>query len=127
MKGTLDYYNRTACDWAESGYTTESEMPALINIAKKFNAGSRFLDLCCGCGYDTTRMHALGYEVIGIDFSEESLRIARKKNPNIVFYNINMLKDYSFIGTVDAVFIIAGLVHIKSDELKIAFSSFEAL
>lgn len=122
MKGTVDFYNRTACNWAESGYTTESEMPALLNFAKKFKAGCRFLDLCCGCGYDSARIHALGYEVIGIDFSEESLKIAREKNPDIVFYNDNMLNDYSYIGTVDAIFVIAGLVHIESNELKQAFS-----
>lgn len=121
MKGTVDFYNKTACNWAESGYTTESEMPALFNFAKKFEVGCRFLDLCCGCGYDSARIHALGYEVIGIDFSEESLKIAREKNPDIVFYNNNMLNDYSYIGTVDAIFVIAGLVHIESNELKQAF------
>lgn len=122
MKGTVDFYNRTACNWAESGYTTESEMPALFDFAKKFKVGCRFLDLCCGCGYDSARIHALGYEVVGIDFSEESLKIAREKNPDIVFYNNNMLNDYSYIGTVDAIFVIAGLVHIESTELKQAFS-----
>ena len=57
----------------------------------------------------------------GIDFSEESIRVARERNPDITFYTDNILNDYSYIGKVDAVFIIAGLVHIETENLRDAF------
>ena len=59
---------------------------------------SRFLDLCCGAGYNSKHIQNSGYEVVGLDFSEESLVIAREKNPSITFYNDNLLNDYSYIG-----------------------------
>ena len=59
--------------------------------------------------------------MVGIDFSEESLLIAREKNPAITFYNDNLLNDYSYIGKVDAIVIIAGLVHIENSDLRTAF------
>ena len=121
MKGTADFYNKTALDWAASGYSGESLIPALLDFAKQFPAGSRFLDLCCGCGYDSQRIHNLGYEVVGIDFSEESIQIARERNPDITFYVDNILNDYSYIGKVDAIFVIAGLVHIETAMLRDAF------
>lgn len=122
MKNTADFYNATALDWAKKGYSDESEIPALLDFVKQYPSGSRFLDLCCGCGYDSERIHALGYEVVGIDFSEESLKIAKERNPDITFYSDNLLNDYSYIGKVDAIFVIAGLVHIETDQLRQAFS-----
>ena len=127
MKGTADFYNKTALDWAMSGYSDESLIPSLLDFAKQFPTGSRFLDLCCGCGYDSQRIHRLGYEVIGIDFSEESIRIARKRNPDIAFHVDNLLNDYSYIGKVDAIFVIAGLVHVETNKLRDAFSRMHAV
>ncbi len=39
-----------------------------------------------------------------------------------MFYLDNLLNDYSYIGKVDAVFVIAELVHIETDQLRQAFS-----
>ncbi len=123
MKNTVDFYNKTANEWAELGYNNAPDVPSMFDFAKEYPLGSRFLDLCCGAGYETQRLHKLGYDVVGIDFSEESLKIARSKNPNISFYQENMLNDYSHIGKVDAIFVIAGLVHIENDQLKTAFAN----
>lgn len=122
MKGIMDYYDKTALEWAKMSYTPDPEIPALLDFARRFPPGSRFLDLCCGCGCESQRIHAMGYEVVGLDFSEESLKIARERNPDIVFYQDDLRNDYSYIGKVDAVIVIAGLVHIEKDQLPLAFS-----
>ena len=62
-----------------------------------------------------------GHEVVGIDFSEESLKIARQKNPDITFYREDILCDYSYIGVVKGIIVIAGLVHIETIKLPLAF------
>lgn len=121
MKGTKDFYNKTAFDWAEKGYQPEGEVICLKEFLAELKKGSRILDLCCGCGYESRRMKQYGFEVVGIDFSEESLRIAREKNPDISFYEDNVLNDYSYIGTVDAVVVIAGIVHVEQKDLRLAF------
>ena len=127
MKNTVDFYNKTANEWAESGYNNAPEVPTMFDFARTYPSGRKFLDLCCGAGYETQRLHDLGYDVVGIDFSEESLKIARSKNPNITFYQDNMLNDYSYIGKVDAVFCIAGLVHIEKNRLRTAFANMRAV
>ena len=126
MKGTKDFYDRTAPDWAARGYAND-DIPCLADFARRYAPGSRILDLCCGCGYDAHRLHALGYDVTGVDFSEESLKIAREKNPDLTFYNDDILNDYSYVGKVDAVIVIAGLVHIEADKLPLAFSRVRAV
>ena len=69
MKGTKDFYDRTAPDWAARGYAND-DIPCLADFAREYAPGGRVLDLCCGCGYDAYRLHALGCDVVGGDFSE---------------------------------------------------------
>lgn len=67
------------------------------------------------------RLHALGAEVIGLDFSEASIAIARERNPGLTFLVGDMLSDYSGLGPVDAIVCIAGLVHLPVERLRTAF------
>ena len=127
MKGTMDFYNKTAYDWAEKGYQPEGEVVCLKEFLSNLNKGCKVLDLCCGCGYESQRIKKYGYEVVGIDFSRESLRIAREKNPEILFYEDNMLNDYSYIGPVDAIIVIAGIVHVEQKDLRLFFERMHAV
>ena len=121
MFGTMEYYDKMAAEWAERGYAQEAEVECLRDFLSMLPEGARVLDLCCGAGYESRRIADLGYEAVGIDFSEESIKIARQKNPSISFYQEDMLCDYSYIGAVDAIIVIAGLVHIETAKLPLAF------
>ncbi|MBD5453165.1 MAG: class I SAM-dependent methyltransferase, partial [Lachnospiraceae bacterium] len=121
MFGTMEYYDKMATEWAERGYAQEAEVECLRDFLSMLPEGARVLDLCCGAGYESRRIADLGYEAVGIDFSEESIKIARQKNPSISFYQEDMLCDYSYTGTVDAIIVIAGLVHIETTKLPLAF------
>ncbi len=121
MFGTMEYYDKMAAEWAERGYAPEAEVECLRDFLSMLPEGARVLDLCCGAGYESRRIADLGYEAVGIDFSEESIRIAKQKNPTISFYQEDMLCDYSYIGSVDAIIVIAGLVHIETAKLSLAF------
>lgn len=122
MNGTMEYYDKAAQEWAQRGYAPDARMESLYAFLDTLPKGARVLDLCCGAGYETGRIAAYGYEALGIDFSKESIRIARQKNPGIPFYQEDMLCDYSHIGRVDAIVVIAGLVHIENGQLPLAFA-----
>lgn len=47
--------------------------------------GRQVLDLGCGDGYDAAKYHSLGALVAGVDASEEMLKLARFKNPELQF------------------------------------------
>ena len=65
------------------------------------------LDLACGTGTVTRLLAGRGYDMIGVDLSEEMLAVARKKCENehfrhpILFVRQNMA-DLELYGTVDA-------------------------
>ena len=48
-------------------------------------AGDRTLDACCGTGDLAIEARAHGADVVGLDFSERMLELARKKAPEIEF------------------------------------------
>lgn len=125
MLGTMEYYDNFAAEWAERGYAQDSELECLRDFLDMLPDEARILDLCCGAGYESRRIANYGYEVVGIDFSGKSLMIARQKNPSITFYQEDMLCDYSYIGEVDAIMVIAGLVHIDQEKLPLAFEQME--
>lgn len=74
----------------------------------------RILDLCCGAGYESMRMANLGARVVDIDLSENSIAIARARNPQQEFH-------------VDGVVCIAGLVHLPVEQLRPAFDRMSAV
>lgn len=121
MKGTKDFYNKTASEWANKWYEDESMVPYLMEFINYLPQNPRILDLCCGTGYESMRLEKLGAEVTGIDFSEESIKIAKELNPNIKFVVEDMLNDYSYVGKFHGCAVIAGLIHLPDHKLSKAF------
>lgn len=56
----------------------------LVQLAR-VRPGDKALDLCCGTGDVAIALRAAGAEVIGCDFSEPMLAVARKRAPSILF------------------------------------------
>jgi len=121
MKNTKDFYDKTAADWANKWYEDEALLPYLVEFFSYLPQNPRVLDLCCGAGYESMRMERLGADVTGIDFSEESIRIAKERNKNIKFVVEDMLNDYSYLGKFHGCAVIAGLIHLPNEKLERAF------
>lgn len=63
------------------------------------------LDLGCGTGDITYLFAEAGYDMIGIDLSEDMLNIAKKENShkNILYLNQDM-REFELYGTVDVIY-----------------------
>lgn len=85
-------------------YDTWSEY--LIRLLKKYKVGDGLvLDLGCGTGNITERLAKQGYEMIGIDNSEEMLSLAiekQDKSSGILYLNQDM-REFELYGTVAAI------------------------
>jgi SAM-dependent methyltransferase len=61
-------------------------MPVLEELVlKNFPAGTRILDVCCGTGQLAGELIKRGYEVTGIDSSDQMLKYARENAPTTPF------------------------------------------
>lgn len=78
--------------------------------------GSSVCDLGCGDGMGSEKLTQAGYEVTGIDVSEEMLEIARNNpgNSNVTFHKANLSETGMQEGFFDAVMAINSLEWTKS-------------
>ena len=86
-------------------------------------AGLIVLDAGCGTGYLSRMLHERGASVIGIDFSERMIEIARSKSPQISF-RVDSCSELKTVddGSIDLV--IANYVLMDTPDLSGAIKSF---
>lgn len=97
--GAYDSFNK------DINYTSWAKN--IDQIIKKYGVyyDGVLLDLGCGTGSMTIELSKLGYDMIGIDISEEMLSVARERIENDGTENILLLcqdiEDFELYGTVD--------------------------
>ena len=98
-------------------------------LVKKYgeNRGGILLDLACGTGSMSVEFTNLGYDVIGVDASDEMLSAAydkkAEKNINSILYLCQPMEELDLYGTIDvAVCALDSLNHIlETDALEMVF------
>lgn len=94
-------------DWALNELPYERWLTYIERLFAHYKAQpSLVLDLGCGTGAMTNKMAAKGYEMIGVDLSEDMLAVAREKakalEVEVTYLNQDMTA-LDLFGTVDAV------------------------
>lgn len=84
------------------------------------------LELGCGTGAMTRRMAARGYDMIGIDMSEEMLSLARQRSEGKedgILYLCQDMREFELYGTVAAVFCVCDTINymLSSEDLSKVF------
>jgi 2-polyprenyl-3-methyl-5-hydroxy-6-metoxy-1,4-benzoquinol methylase len=70
------------------GYVT----PAILKILKRIGA-RRVLDVGCGNGELCGQLARAGYDVVGVEFDSDGVRIARQAYPQVSFHNYGVHDD----------------------------------
>lgn len=122
--GVEEFYDATAQEWAEAWYDNDTMLPLLQTFLSFFQRRPRILDAGCGAGYESMRLAKLGAEVVGVDFSEKSIRIARSRNPSLRFERMDCMELDTALGFFDGIAAIALLVHIEDSQLQLIFHNF---
>lgn len=60
-------------------------------------------ELGCGTGNMTKRLYEKGFDMIGIDISEQMLMVAREKSDQNILYLEQDMTEFELYGTVDAI------------------------
>lgn len=100
------FYNQIASQTFHEWFNNPTLMPTLKSFINNLPQKPLILDLGCGTGGETKRLTGLGANVIGIDFSEESLKFAKENVPEAQFILMDILdmdfSDSYFDGVVEA-------------------------
>ena len=84
------------------------------------------LDLGCGTGAMTERLAAFGYDMIGVDYSEDMLELAmdkRLKSGHDILYLLQDMREFELYGTVRAVICLCDSLNylLEEDDLLTTF------
>lgn len=90
----VDLWDQGADSWndfVESGKDDYKELiiaPATLGlIPPASSTDQKALDLCCGEGYYSRKLKALGYDTYGVDISKEMIDLARRKGEGITYFH----------------------------------------
>ena len=114
---TNRFYDLTAEQTAREWYRKDVLMPTIRDFCSLLPDRPRVLDLGCGAGYESKRLASIGARVVGVDYSKESIRIARERTPECWFEVLDIRQLDDRFGTFDGVFACASLIHINPEEL----------
>lgn len=94
-------------DWALSELPYEQWLTYIESLFEKYQSEPKLiLDLGCGTGSMTNLMAQKGYEMMGVDLSEDMLAVAREKATeaglDVIYLNQDMT-ELDLYGTVDGV------------------------
>jgi ubiquinone/menaquinone biosynthesis C-methylase UbiE len=115
---TKKNYNLHAKSFAEYAKIYRGGFEKKIEqFSKQFKKGSRILDIGCGSGRDAKYFSDKGFEVVGIDLSEELIKICQETSKGtfmLMDFEKIEFPDHSF----DGVWAIASLVHVPKKNLS---------
>lgn len=77
------------------------------------------LELACGTGTITNLLSKKGYDMIGLDLSEEMLNVAREKCDDSVLLLNQDMTEFELYGTVDAILCLLDSVNYITDKDKL--------
>lgn len=114
---TISYYNNNAREYSDSTFGLDMKEQH-DKFIKNIPEGGLILDAGCGSGRDMLAFKKMGFEVIGIDASDELVKVAQQNTLSPVytmsFDQINWKSHF------DGVWCMASLLHLNKAELSTA-------
>ncbi|MFZ2523224.1 MAG: class I SAM-dependent methyltransferase [Minisyncoccia bacterium] len=112
-----DTYNKIAEDWVKDHNIDTWWVEGTDIFLSKLSAGALVLDVGCGGGVKTKYISNKGFKVLGIDFSEKMIEIAKRENPDQTFKVLDVYNIDKFEKTFDGIFAQAVLLHIPKSRV----------
>lgn len=89
----------------------------LVSLLKKYGVEDGLvLDMGCGTGAMTRYLDAHGYDMTGIDVSEEMLTIAKEKSSPDILYLLQDMREFELYGTVRAIVSVCDSLNYITEE-----------
>ena len=128
MKNVTEFYDKTTTGWSDEWFNEKNQDAVLEKFYNCFGNGGtphpRILDIGCGAGYDARAYARKGAKVVGVDVSEKSIAIARKKAANCKFFVGDIADPLTKLGKFDGISCIATIMHIDIQKMKQVFDNF---
>jgi len=117
-------YNAIADRYLAERTRDSEDVRLLSDLTARLPANARILDAGCGAGVPVAQILSQRFQVIGVDFSQAQIELARKHVPNVEF----ICQDMTELGfpndKFDAICSYYAIIHIPRDEHQSLFANF---
>jgi len=111
-------YNRIARDWHNDHKDDDWWIEGTNKFISLFNPGALVLDVGCAGGIKAHHFVKHGLKVVGIDFSEKMIEIAKQELSLSTFLVLNLDEVNKLEHQFDGIFMQAVLLHIPKKEVE---------
>ena len=118
------HYDTIAKKYDELYFEDFSDKKFIDEFLSLLPENTKILDIGCGSGQFTKYFSEKGFTTIGIDVSEEMLKIARKKVLNCEFKFMDMRELEFNNEEFDGLFVFYSLYHLSKKDVPLALKEF---
>ena len=111
-------YNKIAESWHQDHQSDDWWVEGTNTFISFLKKGELVLDVGCGAGTKSKYLLKNGLQVIGIDFSEKMIEIARKEIPQGKFFVMDINDVDKLRENFDGIFMQAVLLHVPKKEVE---------
>lgn len=120
-------YNKIANRYLAERTRDSEDVRLLDDAFKRLPAGAQVLDAGCGAGIPIGQMLSKHFNVIGVDFSEAQIELAKKNVPNATFLCEDMTKLDFPTNTFDGITSYYAIIHIPREEHQPLLTNFHRM
>lgn len=110
-------YNKIAKDWGNDDGKFNWWMKGTDVFLSLLSKGANILDVGCGSGYKSKYMFDKGFNVEGIDFSEEMIKFSKEKYNEINFEVLDVYDLDKLNKKFDGIFSQSVLMHLPKKDI----------
>ena len=111
-------YNHIAEDWHKDHKEDTWWVEGTDKFVSFLKYNSLVLDVGCGAGVKSNYLINKGLKIVGLDFSEKMIEIAKREVPNGKFLVADITQSLEFDEKFDGIFAQAVLLHIPKKDVK---------
>lgn len=116
-KFAVETYEKIADIYTQQYFNDLRDTPYIDKFLTLLPKGAKVLDVGCGPGNFAQYIHEKGFDIEGVDLSQEMLKIAKSKVPGVVFNLMDMRTLEYPECTFDGLLVAYSLIHIPSEEI----------
>jgi ubiquinone/menaquinone biosynthesis C-methylase UbiE len=107
---------------------TFDHVKELEEFASLLPKNARVIDVGCGAGIPVAKFLVdSGFEVVGVDFSEKMLRLARRNMPQTTFIRKDMTRLDFADNSFDGLTAFYSIIHVPREKHSLLFKSFNRI
>ena len=116
-------YDQLAAEYAKTRTLNPNNKSYIDLLATLIPKKSRVLDLGCGPGVPITKELAKHFKVVGIDFSSNQIKYAKKLVPEAEFYKMDMTQMTFEPESFDGIFSFLAIIHVPREQKAALFQT----